>query len=128
MTEWWQQDQRDVSVPRPRRDVIPDAGFSDPRTVNPEPEATSFIPEFRVRRRKRAIVVTACGAVVIGWWVAVLVQMYFLDVYSDLRRAGALVLYAFGFIAAGVGFAVWFVWKWANARDPRDIPSRLGPN
>lgn len=124
MTEWWQQNADDVAVPIPRRDRVPDAGFSDPRSVNPAPERTSFIPEFRERRRKRAIAVTALGALVVGGGVLSLVLRFRAD-EPGLRAPGAMVFYLFGFVVAGVGFTVWRVWKWANARDPRDIPDPI---
>jgi hypothetical protein len=127
MTEWWQRDAGDEPAPVPRRDVVPDAGFSDPRTVNPDTSNTSFIPDFREHRRKRAIYVTAIGALIIGSRVIALVDLYRVDVDQEIRRTGAFHFFLFGFLVIAVGLTLWFVWKWANARDPRDILNRSTP-
>ncbi|MCJ7827208.1 MAG: hypothetical protein MUP36_03090 [Demequinaceae bacterium] len=123
MTEWWQKDEGDVPIPVPRRDTVPGSGFSDPRDVTSTPELAHFVPEFRVRRRKYAVVLTLIAVAMMGGWVAVLVEQYGAE---DLRShtSGAWTFLYFGFVLAGVGFALWRIWRWANQRDPRDFKGR----
>lgn len=119
MTEWWQKDEGDVPVPIPRRDVVPGAGFSDPRTVNPAPEVTFFVPEWRIKRRKIAIGATAIAVGFFSLGVVVLVRAATAD-DPETRRLG-MVQYLFIVVMSIASvLALVAVWRWANERDPRD--------
>jgi hypothetical protein len=119
MTEWWQRDEDDIPAPMPRRDVVPDSGFSDLRENEVHPEAARFVPEFRVRRRKVAIILTLIAVVMAAGWVAALVKQYGAD-DPETHASGAWTFLYFGFFLGVVVFILWRTWHWANEKDPRD--------
>jgi hypothetical protein len=120
VTEWWQKDEGDVPVPIPRRDSVPDTGFSDPRDVTTTPELTHFIPEFRVKRRKVAIGVTVIAVGFFSWGVVDLVRAATAD--CPVTQALGMIQYVLIAVKSVVSvLALVAVWRWANQRDPRDL-------
>lgn len=128
MTEWWQKNDGDVPVPIPRRDVVPESGLSDPRDVIPNPELSSFIPEWRPRRRVIAILVTVVCLGIVIWSIVDVVRL--VSTTCPVERVLGIV--DFIFVAIRIlasAIAVRSVWRWANQKDPRDIIAREGqPN
>jgi hypothetical protein len=104
----------------PRRDRVPEPGFSRPSDVNANPELTSFIPPFRAKRRRVArrvtfVVVAAVGVIGLrlAWWTARVGV-------TDERRLG-IVSYFFWLACLVAGIVTLRqVWKWAGAPDPAD--------
>lgn len=125
MNEWWQQSDDDVPASIPRRDSIPEARFSEPDDVASPPESAAFIPEWRVKRRVIAIIVSLAGLAAIAW------AGY--DIYEYLTatcpgvRSSHLGRYMIDSVVlvASIG-AIGSVWRWANQKDPRDFRWRSG--
>ena len=120
MSEWWQEGAEDVAVPVPRRDQVPQAGFSDPRSVTVNPEAVVFIPEWRRGRRLIAIGVTLASVGVAAWAVIDLVN-WTRTTDLDARALGAILFTTMAIRVAVAGFATWRTWVWAEQPDPRNL-------
>jgi hypothetical protein len=105
---------------RPRRDRVPEPGFSRPSDVTADPELTLFVPSFRAKRRRVArsvtfVVLAAVGTMVarLAWWAARVGD-------TDERRQG-IVSYLFVVACLAAGLAgIRQVWRWAGAPDPAD--------
>lgn len=119
MTEWWQEGEEDKPVPVPRRDSIPESHFGDSVDAASAPELTTFIPEWRARRRVIAIVTT-----VVGFGLTILMVIDFFrvlssnDPYEHALGASRFIGHTIEF-AIAVAVVAW-VWRWANQRDLRD--------
>lgn len=111
----------------PRRDVVPPSGFSLPRDVTSDPEATAFIPAFRRKRRRIALGAT----VVLGAGVSLLVirfAYWMIGASVEDRRYGMLPYIFMLVCGVGAGLAIRAAWKWAMAPDPSERLRRfLGP-
>lgn len=124
MNEWWQEREEDVPASVPRRDSIPGAGFGDPEDADSSPESVAFIPEWRLKRRIIAVIVTVAGLALIAW------SGY--DIYKYMTvtcpgvRASHLGQYMLDsvLIVSSLG-GIGYVWRWANQRDPRDTARRV---
>ena len=106
-------------VEPPRRDKVPEPGFSRPSDVNASPELTSFVPPFRAKRRRVARTVTFIVAVTVGT-IGLRLAIW----TSHLGAPGdPLGIFSYFFwlacVAAGL-VTLRQVWKWAAAPDPAD--------
>lgn len=127
MDEWWETDDGDTPQDIPRRDHVPDSGFTDPRIVTAKPKLTQFIPPERGRRRARAWVVTV---VVLGLvvWPAVDLARWTIGSAPEDRAIGLLYYIALGVKAILAGLVLWRVWARARERDWREnAPLRFRP-
>jgi len=119
VTEWWQEGTDDVPAEVPRRDYVPPADLSDPRTVLTNPEVTRFVPEGHRRR-----ILVAWIATGIALWIVVtaVLDLVHWTQTSDLNsRSLGLPIFAGVVIRVVLSAAVaWFVWRWARQGDPRD--------
>jgi hypothetical protein len=119
MNEWWQEGEEDKPVPIPRRDSIPETHFGDSADKGSDPLLTTFIPEWRARRRVIAIVTTvvALGAIV---WSAIDINRI-MSIACPAARADETGRFVLAFILISVSLvAIVQVWWWANQKDPRD--------
>jgi hypothetical protein len=120
VTEWWQKDEGDVPVPIPRRDQVPEAGFSDPREVSAAPELARFVPEWRARRRIVACLVTVVSLAVIVWSLCDIFRL--MSISHAEARAGEAGRFIGDFVQVAAAFVgIVLIWKWANRSDSRDL-------
>jgi hypothetical protein len=108
----------------PRRDVVPPSGFSLPSDVTSDPEATALVPEFRRKRRRIALGVTA--ALVMGVSLLAIRLAYWTWGAPVEDRWGGMLPYTFLlFCGVGASLGVWAAWKWAMAPDPSERLRRI---
>jgi hypothetical protein len=104
----------------PRRDQVPEPGFSRPSDVNANPELTLFVPAFRAKRRRVARGVTV-GIVLVVGTVGVRLVLWATNAPTIKLRSGIFpYFFEIGCIFVG-SVVVWLVWRWASARDPADV-------
>jgi len=107
----------------PRRDRVPEPGFTRPSDVNSDWEITYFVPEFRAKRVRIARLVTVGIALFL---VTILTRLVVWGVRADADELSeGMVPYIFATGCGVVGVAVVYVtWRWALERDRRDLRRR----
>jgi len=109
----------------PRRDRVPEAGFTLPSDFHANPELTSFVPPFRAKRRRTARRVTLVVVVAVG---VMGIRLAIWTARAGLGDERPYGIFAFFFLlgcAVAGFFGLRALWRWANAPDPADVRNPL---
>jgi hypothetical protein len=105
----------------PRRDRVPESGFTRPSDVNANPELARFIPPFRMKRRRIAARLTLAVLAAVAF-MGIRLAMWTANAGSTDARPSGIAAYFFLVACVVAGFfGLRKTWRWANAPDPADV-------